>query len=172
MGFQQFLDQDSELTQELVEEGKEHIKRERRRIQRMKESATRRREFAERFVGPKSRFAVPIARTCNSRVYRFGREESGRVGGEEDNAGVPSSTNPRFLRQSDIVKPRNPQQQQQQQQEVSSPERSLLPGSGGLYGMESGGGGFTGSPSSRGEIIDLSVPSTRTTPPRNIFDDL
>merc|ERR1712018_290532 len=38
LGFQQFLDQDSELTQELVEEGKEHIKRERRRIQRMKET--------------------------------------------------------------------------------------------------------------------------------------
>ena len=47
-GFQQFLDQDSELTQELVEEGKEHIKRERRRIQRMLESASRRREFAAR----------------------------------------------------------------------------------------------------------------------------
>ena len=47
-GFQQFLDQDSELTQELVEEGKEHIKRERRRIQRMLESASRRRDFAAR----------------------------------------------------------------------------------------------------------------------------
>ena len=47
-GFQQFLDQDSELTQELVEEGKEHIKRERRRIQRMLESATRRRDYAAR----------------------------------------------------------------------------------------------------------------------------
>ena len=168
LGFQQFLDQDSELTQELVEEGKEHIKRERRRIQRMKESASRRREFAERFVWRKSCFGARIDRTCKARAYRFGREESGRAGGEEDNAGVPTSTNPRFLRKSDIVKPRNPQQQQ----EVSSPERSLLPGSSGLYGMESGGGGFTGSPSSRGEIIDLSVPSTRTTPPRNIFDDL
>ena len=48
-GFQQFLDQDSELTQELVEEGKEHIKRERRRIQRMLESASRRRDYAARF---------------------------------------------------------------------------------------------------------------------------
>ena len=47
-GFQQFLDQDSELTQELVEEGKEHIKRERRRIQRMLESASRRRDYAAR----------------------------------------------------------------------------------------------------------------------------
>ena len=49
-GFQQFLDQDSELTQELVEEGKEHIKRERRRIQRMLESASRRRDYAARFL--------------------------------------------------------------------------------------------------------------------------
>ena len=37
------------MTLELVEEGKEHIKREKRRIQRMKESASRRRDFADRF---------------------------------------------------------------------------------------------------------------------------
>jgi len=30
-GFQQFLDQDSEVTQELIDEGREHIKREKRR---------------------------------------------------------------------------------------------------------------------------------------------
>merc|ERR1719184_356371 len=41
LGFQQFLTQDSELTLDLVEEGKEHIKRERRRRQRMAESITR-----------------------------------------------------------------------------------------------------------------------------------
>ena len=49
LGFQQFLAQDSDLTMELVEEGKEHIKREKRRRQRLAESATRRRDFASRF---------------------------------------------------------------------------------------------------------------------------
>lgn len=49
-GFQQFLDQESELTQEMVEEGKEHVKREKRRIQRMTESANRRRDFSERYI--------------------------------------------------------------------------------------------------------------------------
>lgn len=49
LGFQQFLAQDSDVTMELVEEGKEHIKREKRRRQRLAESATRRREFASRF---------------------------------------------------------------------------------------------------------------------------
>lgn len=49
LGFQQFLAQDSDLTLELVDEGKEHIKREKRRRQRLAESATRRRDFANRF---------------------------------------------------------------------------------------------------------------------------
>ena len=49
LGFQQFLAQDSDLTLELVDEGKEHIKREKRRRQRLAESATRRRDFASRF---------------------------------------------------------------------------------------------------------------------------
>jgi len=142
-GFQQFLDQDSELTQELVEEGKEHIKRERRRIQRMLDSASRRREFAA----------------------RFGNEDSNRTDGEEDIAAGPTSTNPRFLRQSDIVKPRNTHQ------EVSSPERSLLHGSSGLYGV-GGDSGSNASPSRSDARVDFPVPAMRTTPPRNIFDDL
>merc|ERR1719415_228260 len=55
LGFQQFLTQDSEMTQELVEEGKEHMKREKRRRQRLAESASRRRDFASRFGDPESR---------------------------------------------------------------------------------------------------------------------
>ncbi len=49
LGFQQFLSQDSDVTLEIVEEGKEHIKREKRRRQRLLESQTRRRDFATRF---------------------------------------------------------------------------------------------------------------------------
>merc|ERR1712038_1302752 len=127
-GFQQFLDQDSELTQELVEEGKEHIKRERRRIQRMQESASRRRDYAA----------------------RFGNEESGRTDGEEDIAAGPTmSTNPRLFRQSDIAKPRNTQQ------EVSSPERSLLHGSSGLYGVGGDGAASARSPTRSDASIDF-----------------
>ena len=39
------------MTQELVEEGKEHMKRERRRRQRLADAASRRKEFSDRF-GP------------------------------------------------------------------------------------------------------------------------
>merc|ERR1719195_105531 len=109
----------------------------------MLESASRRRDFAA----------------------RFGNEESTRTDEVEDNAAAPTPTNPRFLRQSDIVKPRNAHQ------EVSSPERSLLPGSSGLYGV-GGDRGAMGSPSRSDARIDFSAPSQRTTPPRNIFDDL
>ncbi len=49
LGFQQFLSQDSDVTLEIVDEGKEHIKREKRRRQRLVESQSRRREFATRF---------------------------------------------------------------------------------------------------------------------------
>ena len=74
LGFQQFLTQDSEVTLDLVGEGmneycivclhliqlfvyilgKEHIKREKRRRQRLAESVTRRRDFAHRFGGSES----------------------------------------------------------------------------------------------------------------------
>ena len=43
------LAQDSEVTLELVDEGKEHIKREKRRRQRLAESVSRRRDFANRY---------------------------------------------------------------------------------------------------------------------------
>ena len=161
-GFQQFLDQDSELTQELVEEGKEHIKRERRRIQRMLDSASRRREFAARSAH------VALFRCSSSLIlfcYRFGNEDSNRTDGEDDISAGPTSTNPRFLRQSDIVKPRNTHQ------EVSSPERSLLHGSSGLYGV-GGDSGSSASPPRSDARVDSPVPAMRTTPPRNIFDDL
>ena len=96
--------------------------------------------------------------------YRFGDEESTRGDGEGVAAGS-TSTNPRFLRQSDIVKPRNTQQ------EVSSPERSLLHGSSGLYGVV-GDSGSREPPSQSDPRVDFPVPAARTTPPRNIFDDL
>ena len=68
LGFQQFLTQDSEMTQELVEEGKEHMKREKRRRQRLAESASRRKEFSERF-GPSEQIDVSgILMSLSSRI--------------------------------------------------------------------------------------------------------
>lgn len=76
LGFQQFLTQDSEMTQELVEEGKEHMKREKRRRQRLTESASRRKEFSDRFgtsepiegagSSPNVRQRAPIAKNLHS----------------------------------------------------------------------------------------------------------
>ena len=43
------------MTLEIVDEGKEHIKREKRRRQRMVESQTRRQEFSSRFGDPEER---------------------------------------------------------------------------------------------------------------------
>ena len=98
---------------------------------------------------------------------RFGNEESARTDGEEDVAAGPTmSTNPRLFRQSDNAKPRNTQQ------EVSSPERSLLHGSSGLYGVSGDSGASARSPTRSDARIDFFEPSTRATPPRNIFDDL
>lgn len=48
IGFQQFIG-DDELTTDLVDEGRELVKREKRKRQRMEESANRRRELQERF---------------------------------------------------------------------------------------------------------------------------
>ncbi|KAK7868492.1 hypothetical protein R5R35_001901 [Gryllus longicercus] len=50
LGFQQFVG-DDEVTADLVEEGRELIKREKRRRQRAEDSLNRRREFQERFGG-------------------------------------------------------------------------------------------------------------------------
>lgn len=50
LGFQQFVG-DDEVTADLVEEGRELIKREKRRRQRAEDSLNRRREFNERFGG-------------------------------------------------------------------------------------------------------------------------
>ena len=69
VGFQQFLTQDSDLTFDLVEEGKEHMKREKRRRQRMEESASRKREFNSRFGDPESRSGGKLYDLIESHLY-------------------------------------------------------------------------------------------------------
>ena len=53
------------MTQELVEEGKKHMKREKRRRQRLVESASRRKEFSDRF-GPSEQIDVSGILICLS----------------------------------------------------------------------------------------------------------
>ncbi|XP_015512187.2 LMBR1 domain-containing protein 2 homolog isoform X1 [Neodiprion lecontei] len=75
LGFQQFLG-DDELTTDLVEEGRELIKRERRKRQRTEDSMSRRREFQERFnnLGTASRYRT--ARQSTDTVRPLQRDES------------------------------------------------------------------------------------------------
>lgn len=65
LGFHQFVG-DDEITTDLVDEGRELIKREKRRRQRAEESMTRRREFQERFA-PEGQLAT---RGRNSEITR------------------------------------------------------------------------------------------------------
>ncbi|XP_072757646.1 LMBR1 domain-containing protein 2 homolog [Anoplolepis gracilipes] len=76
LGFQQFLD-DDEFTTDLVDEGRELIKRERRKRQRAEDSIYRRRELQERFnisVGSGSRYRT--SRQSTDTVRPLKRDES------------------------------------------------------------------------------------------------
>ncbi|XP_078070027.1 G-protein coupled receptor-associated protein LMBRD2-like, partial [Mustelus asterias] len=55
LGFQQFMG-DNEMTSDLVEEGKELIKREKRKRQRLEDGESRRREWKERYGNQKEEF--------------------------------------------------------------------------------------------------------------------
>lgn len=69
LGFHQFLG-DDEMTTDLVDEGRELIKREKRRRQRAEESITRRREFQERFAPDRTR-NVEIGRSGQTELNRL-----------------------------------------------------------------------------------------------------
>eukprot|EP00095_Tigriopus_kingsejongensis_P000213 maker-scaffold55_size446313-snap-gene-0.15 protein:Tk00213 transcript:maker-scaffold55_size446313-snap-gene-0.15-mRNA-1 annotation:"lmbr1 domain-containing protein 2-like protein" len=156
LGFQQFLDQDAEVTLEMVDEGKEHVKREKRRIQRLTESASRRRDFASRF---------------------------GDTEVEQPDARIESGSFGTRYRSQDIVKPRG---SDMFRQATASPERSLLanqhyPSQGSPTLSSRQPDLMTSSPMT--ENIDLNSPASpynsptirtdlRSEPPRNIFDDM
>ncbi|XP_012280905.1 LMBR1 domain-containing protein 2 homolog [Orussus abietinus] len=83
LGFQQFLG-DDDLTTDFVEEGRELIKRERRKRQRAEDSMSRRREFQERFTnntGTASRYRTTRQSTDTVRpLKRDDSTESARAG--------------------------------------------------------------------------------------------
>ncbi|KAK3090610.1 hypothetical protein FSP39_013128 [Pinctada imbricata] len=76
IGFQQFIG-DDEMAQELVDEGRQIVKREKRRLERKLDSEERRREWTERFgsdTGSSDRVIGPRGRgSDNSRDYTGGR---------------------------------------------------------------------------------------------------
>uniref|UniRef100_A0A669EZC0 LMBR1 domain containing 2b n=1 Tax=Oreochromis niloticus TaxID=8128 RepID=A0A669EZC0_ORENI len=57
LGFQQFMD-DSEMTSDLIDEGKELIRREKRKKQRIEDGENRRREWKERYGNPREDYAA------------------------------------------------------------------------------------------------------------------
>uniref|UniRef100_A0A3Q1EY10 LMBR1 domain containing 2b n=1 Tax=Acanthochromis polyacanthus TaxID=80966 RepID=A0A3Q1EY10_9TELE len=57
LGFQQFMG-DSEMTSDLIDEGKELIRREKRKRQRIEDGENRRREWKERYGNPREDFAA------------------------------------------------------------------------------------------------------------------
>ncbi|XP_046387555.1 LMBR1 domain-containing protein 2 homolog [Ischnura elegans] len=88
LGFQQFMegnagsDGDDDLTAELVDEGRELVRREKRRRQRTEDTVSRRREFGERFgasgglpPGPASRYRLAKQKP-EDRVRPIRREDS------------------------------------------------------------------------------------------------
>lgn len=77
LGFQQFLG-DDELTTDLVEEGRELIKRERRKRQRAEDSMSRRRELQERCsnLGTASRYSYRTTGQSTDTVRPLRRDES------------------------------------------------------------------------------------------------
>ncbi|KAJ4439657.1 LMBR1 domain-containing protein 2 homolog [Periplaneta americana] len=74
LGFQQFVG-DDEVTADLVEEGRELIKREKRRRQRAEDSVNRRREFQERFGSAPSRYRAARQKP-EDRVRPLHRDDS------------------------------------------------------------------------------------------------
>ncbi|XP_035382396.1 G-protein coupled receptor-associated protein LMBRD2a isoform X1 [Electrophorus electricus] len=77
LGFQQFMGE-SDLTSDLVDEGKELIRRERRKRQRGEESESRRREWRERYGEQKEKYAART-RSCYSEL-REAEDSNGRAG--------------------------------------------------------------------------------------------
>ena len=75
LGFQQFLD-DDEFTTDIVEEGRELIKRERRKRQRAEDSMCRRREFQERFSSSTNSSRYRTSRQSTDTVRPLKRDES------------------------------------------------------------------------------------------------
>ncbi|XP_050677725.1 LMBR1 domain-containing protein 2 homolog isoform X2 [Leptidea sinapis] len=91
-GFQQFIG-DDELTTDLVDEGREIVKREKRRRQRHEESMLRRRELSERF--PQRTYRAPdqrdgeyyVARDSHVEPYRRAEVPYNRHGDVDDRFG-------------------------------------------------------------------------------------
>ncbi|XP_014832613.1 PREDICTED: LMBR1 domain-containing protein 2 [Poecilia mexicana] len=89
LGFQQFMD-DSEMTSDLIDEGKELIRRERRKRQRIEDGENRRREWKERYgnqredFGPRNRSSHEMTETNYSESSRDRQVKYSRSAGRTE----------------------------------------------------------------------------------------
>ncbi|KAM9734443.1 G-protein coupled receptor-associated protein LMBRD2B-like, partial [Menidia menidia] len=83
LGFQQFMG-DCEMTSDLIDEGKELIRRERRKRQRLEDGESRRREWNERYGGQREDFA---ARNRSHEMKETSYSETSRREGRRPEAG-------------------------------------------------------------------------------------
>lgn len=89
LGFQQFMN-DSDMTSDLIDEGKELIRRERRKRQRMEDGETRRREWKERYgnqreeLSARNRSSHEMKETSYSESTRDRQAKYSRSGSRAD----------------------------------------------------------------------------------------
>lgn len=89
LGFQQFMD-DSDMTSDLIDEGKELIRRERRKRQRMEDGENRRREWKERYgnqreeLSARNRSSHEMKETSYSESSRDRQAKYSRSGSRAD----------------------------------------------------------------------------------------
>ncbi|XP_032425092.1 G-protein coupled receptor-associated protein LMBRD2B [Xiphophorus hellerii] len=89
LGFQQFMD-DSEMTSDLIDEGKELIRRERRKRQRIEDGENRRREWKERYgnqredLAPRNRSSHEMKETNYSESSRDRQVKYSRSAGRAE----------------------------------------------------------------------------------------
>ncbi|KAJ9587598.1 hypothetical protein L9F63_018980, partial [Diploptera punctata] len=172
LGFQQFVG-DDEVTADLVEEGRELIKREKRRRQRAEDSVNRRREMQERFGTTTSRYRTARQKP-EDRVRPLHRDdstESARAVLLRDVepmdyyvGGSTVSSNTVSTNRSDYYGPNSGSEQHYPHLEAPGSTTLYQGGAGGdNFVLDTGGGMFVGLPSSRGRVGP---------PPRGLFDDV
>ncbi len=153
----------------MLEEGKEHIKREKRRIQRMVETATRRREFAERFTDQepgrgKSLKTQTLCFLKNKTCLNTASETRYRQSDIVKSRGGAATSAASFPASSPTV--------------LTSPERALLGPPHHRDNPSASSPTATYSAGRNTSVLDMGVPGNDDDddegrgPPRNIFDDL
>jgi len=153
LGFQQFIG-DDDMTQELMDEGTELVKRERRKLQRQEEMESRRKNWNERSIDQSGTGSVQAGKDSGSRK-RAGVPGSLRAPNENDRSELLNNVEPMAYSGS------------------SDASKSGLGGGGG-----GGGGLYQSSTAFRPQSLTADQGFSSSTarssrlPARNIFDDV